>query len=180
MKSIVLALALGLAACGPGEAQVSDDTSTGPSLELTGRFVDQAKLFDAARAYALEQRLARLEQATSDQLVVVSVPSLGGQPIDQFAKSLGSRWGIGRADVDNGVVMLIAPSERKVWISVGTGLEGLLTNQRTQGIVDRMLPNFKRGNLPAGVERGVSEIEQTLLTDKRRPQRVTEPARKAA
>ena len=180
MKSFALALALGLAACGPGDAQVSNDAVAKPSLELTGRLVDRAKLFDAARARALEQRLVKLEQKTKDQLVVVSVPSLGGQPIDQFAMSLGNRWGIGRADVDNGVLMLIAPSERKIWISVGTGLEGLLTNRRTQGIVDRMLPEFSRGDLPAGIERGVGEIEQALTTDKRRPQRIAEPARKAA
>ena len=180
MKTFALALALGLAACGPGGAQVSNDNEARPSLELTGWLVDQAGLFDAASARALEQRLAKLEQTTSDQLVVVSVPTLGGQPIDQFAKSLGNRWGIGRADVDNGVLMLVAPTERKIWISVGTGLEGLLTNQRTQGIVNRMLPDFKRGDPSAGIKRGVGEIEQVLRGDTRRPQRESEPMRKAA
>lgn len=180
MKGFAVAIALGLAACGPGEEQIANDVQSGPAIELTGRIVDRAKLLDAPSIRALELRLAKLEQATSDQLVVVSVPSLGGRAINDFATSLGNRWGIGRGDVDNGVMILIAPSERQVWISVGTGLEGLLTNQRTQGIVDRMLPDFKRGDVPGGIERGLGEIEKILMTDKRRPQRATEPIRKAA
>lgn len=180
MKPFALALALVLGACGPGDAQVSNEPVFRPALELTGRLVDRAKLFDAASAHALEARLAKLEQATSDQLVVVSVPTLGGQPIDKFADTLGNRWGIGRADADNGVVMLVAPNERKVWIATGTGLEGLLTNQRTQRIVDRMLPDFKRGDLRGGIERGVSDIEAVLRGDTKRPQRKPEPMKEAA
>ena len=183
MKSVALALALVLPGCGAGEPTVDFtpvEAVKSPAVALTGRLVDQARLFDDARARALNQRLERLEQATTDQVVVVSLPSLGSQKIDELAQSLGTRWKLGRADVDNGVVMLVAPTERKVWISVGTGLEGLLTNQRTQGIVDRMLPDFKRGDLPGGIERGVSEIEQMLQADRRRPQRLPQPTRKAA
>ena len=180
MKTFAVALALGLAACGPGKTQVANDTQARPLLDLTGRIVDQAKVFDVPRAHAMEERLARLEQVTGDQVIVVSVPTLEGQPIDQFAKALGNRWGIGREDLDNGVVILVAPTERKIWVSVGLGLEGLLTNQRTHGIVQRMLPDFKRRDLPAGIERGVGEIEQALKADRRRPQRAIEPTRKAA
>ena len=191
MKSIALALAMVLPGCGadaptvdfaPVETAVEAavEAAKSPALALTGRLVDRASLFDDARARALVQRLERLEQATTDQVVVVSLPSLGSQKIDELAQSLGTRWKIGRADVDNGVVMLVAPTERRIWISVGTGLEGLLTNQRTQGIVDRMLPDFKRGDLPGGIERGVGEIEQVLQSDRRRPQRLPEPTRKAA
>jgi uncharacterized protein len=180
VKAFALALALGLAACGPGDAEASNDTVARPALELTGRLVDRARLFDAASADALEQRLAKLEQATSDQLVVVSVPSLEGQPIDQFAKSLGNRWEIGRGDVDNGVLMLVAPNERKVWIATGTGLEGLVTDQRAQAIVNRMLPDFEKGNLRAGIERGIGEIEQVLRSDTKRPRPKAEPYKEAA
>ena len=183
MKSIALALALVLPGCGAGAPTVDFapvEAVKAPAVAFTGRLVDQARLFDTARARALEQRLERLEQATTDQLVVVSLPSLGGEKIDELALSLGNRWKVGRADVNNGVLMLVAPSEREVWISVGTGLEGLLTNQRTQGIVDRMLPDFKRGDVPGGIERGVGEIEQLLQSDRGRAQRLPEPARKAA
>lgn len=180
MKSIALALALVLPGCEAGAPKVDFAPVEEPAIALTGRLVDQARLFDTVRARKIEQRLGGLEQATSDQLVVVSLPSLGGQKIDQFALSLANRWKVGRADVDNGVLMLVVPAERKIWISVGTGLEGLLTNQRTQGIVDRMLPDFKRGDLPGGIERGVAEIDQLLRSDLRRPQRLAQPAKKAA
>ena len=92
----------------------------------------------------------------------------------------GNRWGLGQQDKDNGVVMVVAPNEKQLWVAVGLGLEGLLTNERTQAIVDRMLVDFKKGDVPAGIERGVGEIEQALLADRRRPQRAAQAPRKAA
>ena len=142
MKSIALALALGLAACGPGDAQVSKLKADEVQATLPGRVIDQAQLLDATREQALESRLARLEQVTTDQMVVVSVTTLGGKSADQYAWDFGNRWGLGRQDMDNGVVMVVAPAERKLWVAVGLGLEGLLTKDHTQGIVDRMLVDF--------------------------------------
>lgn len=180
MKSIALALALGLAGCGPGDAQEAKLKADEVQATLPGRVVDQAQVLDAKREQALESRLARLERLTTDQMVVVSVMTLGGKTADQFAWDFGNRWGLGKQDKDNGVVMVVAPAERKLWVAVGLGLEGLLTKDRTQGIVDRMLIDFKRGDLPAGIERGVGEIEQALLADRHRPQRAAEAPRKKA
>jgi uncharacterized protein len=103
-------------------------------------------------------------------LVVVTVPTLNGQDIARFSTALGNREGIGQADKDNGVLVVVAPNERKVRIAVGYGLEGLLTDQRASEIVQHMLPHFRSGDQTGAINVGVSEIETVLRSDLRRPQ----------
>jgi uncharacterized protein len=140
-------------------------------MVLTGRVVDEANIISASEEIALTDQLETLEKDTTDQLVVITVKSLDGKSIEQLARQLGNRWGIGRADVDNGVILLIAPSDRQVRIEVGLGLEGLLTDQRAAAIVRHMLPLFSKGRSAQAIESGVSEISSVLRADKRRPYR---------
>src|ERR1700736_726173 len=95
---------------------------------LTGRVVDEAGLLDAAARTALTESLAALEQKTTDQLVVVTLKSLQGTSIEDYGYQLGRRWQIGQKDKNNGVLLIVAPNERKVRIEVGYGLEGTLTD----------------------------------------------------
>ena len=89
---------------------------------LTGRVVDQADLLDPATEQALTAKLAALEATSSDQLVVVTVSSLQDQEIEDYGYQLGRAWGIGQKEGDNGVLLIVAPTERKVRIEVGYGL----------------------------------------------------------
>ena len=177
---VALALTLlcaGLTACGAKAPAVPGADCTGVP-RLSGRVVDEAKLLPAGARAKLTGELQRLEAATSDQLVVVTLPSLGGRPIEDVGLATGRCWGIGRKGLDNGVLLVVAPSERKVRIEVGTGLEGLLTDPRAQAIVDEALvPAFKAGRFESGIEAGVARIEAVLTSDKRRPQRLPPPAR---
>src|ERR1700674_1604652 len=93
---------------------------------LTGRVVDEAAILDAATRSELENKLAALEAKTSDQLVVVTLSSLGGRSIEEYGVALGRRWAIGQKDKNNGVLLIVAPNERKVRIEVGYGLKGPL------------------------------------------------------
>jgi len=93
---------------------------------LGARVVDEANLLDAAARADLEAKLAALEAKTSDQFVVVTVRSLGGRAIEDYGYRLGRSWGIGQKDKNNGVLLIVAPNERKVRIEVGYGLEGAL------------------------------------------------------
>ncbi len=186
MKGIFAALAmLGAAACGPADAVPAEKSQTlqftsAFELQLTGRVVDAANLMDDQSERALNSRLEALENATSDQLVVVTVPSLNGQTIESFALGLGKRWGIGRADVDNGVIILVAPTERKVRVEVGLGLEGLVTDARAGEVVKAMLARFKANDYAGGLGVGVDRIDQLLRSDRRRPQPKLTPVREAA
>ena len=132
----------------------------GPSFPpLTGRVVDAADLLDAQAERALDAVLAAHEEASSDQVVVATVPSLEGYAIADYANRLGRAWGIGTAENDNGVVLLVAPNEREVRIEVGYGLEGALTDALSSTIIRReILPAFRSGDYADGIESGVTSI----------------------
>lgn len=135
--------------------------------ELTGRVVDQARLLTAEREAALTERLEALETETSDQLVVVTVNSLEGQPIEDYGYRLGRAWGIGQEGRDNGVLLIVAPNERKVRIEVGYGLEPVLTDALSARIIhDEILPAFRVGGFERGVTQGVDAIIGQLTLDR--------------
>ncbi|MBD3671618.1 MAG: TPM domain-containing protein, partial [Gammaproteobacteria bacterium] len=134
--------------------------------ELTGRVVDQAGLLSPEAEQALVQRLAGHEQASGNQVVVVTLDSLQGQAIEQFGYQLGRHWGIGQADEDNGVLLIVAPKERKVRIEVGYGLEGRLTDAISHQIIQRQIfPAFKQENYEAGILAGTGAILDALGGD---------------
>lgn len=126
---------------------------------LTGRVVDQAELLDDAEEAALVAQLEAHEQETSNQLVVATIASLDGHDIADYANRLGRFWQIGTSEEDNGVLLVVAPAERKVRIEVGYGLEGALTDSLSSIIIQReILPAFRSGNFPQGIRQGVDAI----------------------
>nr|WP_277622680.1 TPM domain-containing protein [Sphingomonas telluris] len=169
-----------MSACAPGDAHQGQKDAAPFGIALTGRVVDAANILPANVEQDLTAELAQLEQSTTDQVVVVTVPQLKGHAIEDVALGLGRGWRLGRADVDNGVMLVVAPNERKVRIEVGYGLEGLLTDDRAGKIVRLMLPEFRDGDLPAGIMIGVREIDAQLRSNTKRPQYLNEARRKAA
>ena len=134
--------------------------------QLTGRVVDDANLLGAGDENDITADLEALEAKSTDQLVVVTLPSLQGLEIEQFGYRLGRHWGIGQKNKDNGVLLIIAPNERKVRIEVGRGLEPLLTDALTRLIIENgVLPRFRSGDYPAGIKAGVSDIIAVLTGD---------------
>lgn len=138
---------------------------------LVGRVVDEAGILSPTAERSLADASSALEARTSDQLVIVTVQSLGGLPIETYSTALGNRWGLGQKRLDNGVLLVVAPRERKVRIAVGFGLEGLLTDARSAAIVRHILPFFRANQLEGGVMRADREIIATLMSDRRRPKR---------
>jgi uncharacterized protein len=134
--------------------------------ELTGRVVDDAGLLSGADQAALEADLKALEEKSSDQVVVVTVPSLQGYPIEDYGYRLGQHWGIGTAKLNNGVLLIVAPNERKVRIEVGRGLEPILTDALSRIIIETgILPKFRAGDFPAGIKNGVRDVTLALTGD---------------
>jgi uncharacterized protein len=127
--------------------------------ELTSRVVDEATLFSAAQKAELESTLENHENNTSNQVVVVTLKSLDGYDIRDYGLELGRAWGIGQKDKNNGVLLIIAPNERKVSIEVGYGLEGALPDATAKSIIDQeILPYFKEGDYFGGAKFGVDAI----------------------
>jgi len=130
---------------------------------LTGRVVDNAQILSPETETKLTGELAALEQKTGHQVVVATVPDLQGYEIEDYGYQLGRTWGIGHKDRDDGVVFLIAPSERKVRIEVGYGLEPVLTDALSNLILHRaVLPAFKAGDMEGGVIAGTESIVAQL------------------
>lgn len=133
---------------------------------LTGRVVDDADLLSANDEAALTSDLEALEAKSTDQVVVVTLLSLQGYEIEEFGYQLGRHWGIGQKDKDNGALLIVAPSERKVRIEVGRGLEPLLTDALTKLIIENaILPRFREGDFPGGIKNGVRDIVSVLTGD---------------
>lgn len=132
----------------------------GPPLpKLTGWVVDNAELLTAGQRAALTRRLARLEAATRHQFVIVTVPSLNGQKIEEFGLRLGRTWGIGRKNINDGVLLIVAPNERKVRIEVGYGLEKTLSDPVCAKIIrDEILPRFLVADMAGGIAAGAASI----------------------
>ena len=130
---------------------------------FTGLVTDAANILPADRKLALEQKLEALQQQTGHQLVVATIPDLQGYEIADYGYRLGRAWGVGLKNADNGAILIVAPTERKVRIEVGYGLEPVLTDALSSVIIQqRILPAFKAGDMAGGVEAGADAIAEQL------------------
>ncbi len=134
---------------------------------MTGRVVDDAHILSPATQAALTAKLADLEAKSSIQLVVATVPDLGGEEIEPYANALFRHWKLGQAQKNNGALFLIAPIQRRMRIEVGYGLEGVLTDVTSKLIIaNAAATRFKAGDYDGGVSRAVSDIVIALTADK--------------
>ncbi len=139
---------------------------------LTGRVVDAAGILTPEQRGTLEAKLKAHEDKTSDQVVVATVPNLQGTTVEDYANRLFRDWKLGQAKTDNGVLLLVAPSERKVRIEVGYGLEGALTDALSKVIIaGAITPRFKTGDYFGGLDAGVDGILSILAGDAQEWQR---------
>jgi uncharacterized protein len=133
---------------------------------LTGQIVDDAGLLSAADRSEILDTLRALEAKSTDQVVVYTTKSLQGYPIEDYGYQLGRAWGIGQKDKNNGVILIVAPNERKVRIEVGRGLEPQMTDLMSGLIINNvLLPAFRRGDYAGGIKAAVHDIRDTLLGD---------------
>lgn len=130
-----------------------------PELVLAGRIVDEAEVFSPEFEAEMTQKLADLEAEAQVQIVVVSTPDLKGIPISEYSLKLFNNWGVGHAERNDGVGVLIAPNEREARIEVGLGLEAIVTDEEAQGIMNEaIIPHFEKGAYEVGVEEGVDRL----------------------
>lgn len=133
---------------------------------LSGRVVDLASMIDGPTVDRLEARLAAFEQQTGAQVVVLTVRDLDQEPIEAYAMRVVETWKLGRAEADDGVLLLVAEQERRLRIEVGYGLEGELTDAYSRRILDNVItPRFRQGDFSGGVEAGVDAILAAIEGD---------------
>jgi uncharacterized protein len=157
--ALIGVLALTLLACLPAFAAPSFPA-------LTGRVVDQAALLDPAQEQAIDQQIVAMEEKTGHQFVVVTLAELQGYDIADYGYQLGRHWRIGDEKADDGVLLIVAPQERKVRIEVGYGLEPVLTDALSSTIIQtRIIPAFRAGDNAGGIAAGVEAIIAQLTLD---------------
>jgi uncharacterized protein len=133
---------------------------------LSGRIVDGAGVISPEARARIEAKTGAHEAKTSDQVVIATVRSLQDTSVEDFANRLYRHWALGPKDKNNGVLLLVAPTERKVRIEVGYGLEGALTDALSKIIITTAIaPRFKTGDFGGGLEAGVDAILNILTGD---------------
>jgi uncharacterized protein len=162
MRHAALALTLVLAFAGAPAAA----PAPAPAYEipfLTGRVVDEANIISADERNRLTAMLQAHEQATTNQIVVLTVPTIGQASVEEYAVKVFEAWKLGQKGKDNGVLVVVVPQDRKMRIEVGYGLESTLPDGAAGEIIRTwMTPAFKAGNYDKGIEDGVAAVVARL------------------
>lgn len=129
----------------------------------TGFVQDYASLLTPEQVTALESKLSAFEQSTTNEIAVVTIPSLDGDTVENVAQEIFTKWGIGKADKNNGVLFLVSLGDRQTRIHTGYGVEGDLTDLGTSYIQDEVVaPAFKNGDYSAGINGAVDKMIEAL------------------
>ena len=126
---------------------------------LTGRVVDNAEILKTETRRRIADELQAHEKRTGNQIAVLTVPTLGGESVEEYAVRVFEQWKLGRKGQDNGVLVVVVPQDRRMRIEVGYGLEGTLTDVAASRIIrDVMTPRFRSGDYDGGIARGVTAV----------------------
>ena len=132
-------------------------------LALKGRVNDYAGILSPAAESRLETVLGDLERTDATQIVVLTLPSLGGETIEEYGIRVADTWKIGQKGLDNGAILIISKNDRKLRIEVGYGLEGTLTDLMAGRIIGNIIvPRFKAGDFDQGITEGVQAMIQAV------------------
>lgn len=158
-----LLMALLFVGAGLGRPAVAQTGADLPARPVPFTFVtDQGNLLSAADAKKLEGGLRSYAEKTGTQVVVVTVPTLGSRSVADYGRALGTAWGVGQRDKNNGLVVLIGAKEHKVTIQPGSGLASAITPAVVSRVINQeMTPAFKQGNYFAGLRAGLNTLMVT-------------------
>jgi len=129
-----------------------------PEIALQGRVTDVANVLSGPDETRLSDLLATYERATGHQMVIATTNGLGAATPMEFATCLGRRWGIGDKQRNDGILILVAPSQRQSAIAVGYGLEKALTDVEAKAVIRDMAPSFQNGDYAGGLSKGIDAI----------------------
>jgi len=130
---------------------------------LTGRVTDNAEILSKEMRQTISESLKAHEQKTGNQIAVLTIPSLDGESIEDYAVNVFNSWKLGQKGKDNGILLIVAPNDRRMRIEVGYGLEGTLPDGLAGSIIRNiMTPQFKTGNYNDGIQAGIKAIIEVL------------------
>ena len=172
--SLGLALSLVL---GPAWAQAAPDGGVLPVPALTGHVIDQAQGLSADQAQALDAKLGQFEAQRGTQMVVLLVPTTQPEDIAAYAQRVGDTWKIGRRQVGDGLLLVVALQDRRVRIEVAKALEGAVPDLAASRVIEQAItPAFRRGDIAGGLNAGVDRL-MALVTGENLPEPEATPRR---
>ncbi len=131
--------------------------------ELSHRVTDLTATLNAQQATALESRLAAFEANKGSQIAILIVPTTQPEDIAQFGIRVAEAWKIGRKNVDDGVILIVAKADRKLRLEVGYGLEGVIPDAIAKRVIaETITPLFKKGDFAGGIDAGVTQLMQLI------------------
>jgi uncharacterized protein len=134
-----------------------------PIPKLTGPVMDDAHVLSADQQARLTDFLTNQENQTSNQIVILTVNSLDGEPVEDYAYRVAQAWKLGKKGNDNGVLVVAAIKDHKIWIEVGRGLQGVLTDAVSSEIYrNEITPRFRAGDYTGGLMAGVTAIDKAI------------------
>jgi len=161
LRAPIAWLAAGLLAAASFAAQAQEGLV--PIPKLAAHATDLTGTLTVTELAAIEEKLAAFERAKGSQVAVLMVPTIGAEPIEDFALRVTDAWKLGRKGVDDGVLFVIAKQQRKIRIQTGRGVQGTLTDVTSGRIIrERVTPAFRDGNFAAGIEAGVDAILKAI------------------
>ena len=133
---------------------------------LTARVIDQTSTLSAAESSALESRLSAFEQETGAQVVVLMVMTTAPEDIASYSNRVANTWKIGRKNVGDGLLLLVAKEDRKIRIEVAKSLEGAVPDLAAKRVIDEAItPHFKQGRFAAGIDAAISQISALIRSE---------------
>lgn len=160
-RAVLYAVSCLILCVGPGLAQ-AQNVYPNP----TGSVVDTANVIDAADRVKIESWIKELNEKTSAEIAVVTIPTIAPRTVEDYAVGLFEQWGIGKKGKDNGVLLLVATQDRAMRIEVGYGLEGAVTDALSSRIINNtIIPEFKSGQYSSGIAKGTWAIVSLIAKE---------------
>jgi uncharacterized protein len=161
LRTLLIAVAVFLAAVGGHAAAVDPNEIAVP--KLSAHVMDLTGTLSADERSSIDAKLVEFERARGSQVAVLLVPSIGTEPIEDFATRVTDQWQLGRKGVDDGVLLVVAKEQRKLRIQTGRGVQGTLTDALSKRIVsDVIAPHFRNGDFAGGIDAGVDAIMKAV------------------
>ncbi len=154
VRALLLAFALGWPLIGGAQT---------PAPPLSARVTDRTATLTNEQKTALERTLQAFEARKGSQIAVLLVPTTGREPIEQYALRVAEQWKLGRANVDDGALLVVAKDDRTLRIEVGYGLEGALTDAASKRIISEIIvPRFEQGDFYGGIAAGIDRMIRVI------------------
>ena len=160
---VVLRMALGIVLAAMLGTPIAQAQDVLPLPALTARVIDQTGTLSAAQAQALETKLAAVEAQRGSQIVVLMIPSTAPEDIAVYAQRLGEAWKIGRREIGDGLLIVVAKNDRRVRIEVAKGLEGAVPDLAAKRIISEQIsPAFKAGDYAGGLNLAIDKLSARI------------------